>query len=281
MMQNSLMPQKNGALKTLKQYNGKRMRSFIFNISYWVITIFYGIAIYLLGMFKSAEISRKLAVSYAKSMSWAMRHIAGIEFEFRGIENLPKDEPYIIASKHQSWGDGYMIMGLLGDLAIVVGDHVEAYPLMKQVLQNIGAIVVAEKVTKSSTIRIKEAFKIAHCEGRNVLIYPEGNLVKIGERIRYRSGIYNLQQASGWKVVPVATNLGLFWSCRDIKKERGTAINEFLKPIPAGLSKNEFMEILENQLNESSKTLCEEGQKTHPHLSQADVEWPLAINSNK
>jgi 1-acyl-sn-glycerol-3-phosphate acyltransferase len=256
------------------------LRNLIFNISYWVISIFYGVLIVLLGFFNCAPISRTLAVAYAKTMSWAMRYIAGIDFEFRGLENLPKNEPFIIASKHQSWGDGYMIMAKLGDLAIVIGNHVEVYPLMKQVLKNIGAIVVAEKVSRTSNARIKKAFEIAKNEGRNVLIYPEGNLVKIGERIRYRSGIYNLQQQCGWQVVPVATNLGLFWSCREAKKERGTAVNQFLKPIPAGLSKAQFMETLENELNEASKELCKEGQRAHPYLSQADVEWPLAINSD-
>ena len=103
--------------------------------------------------------------------------------------------------------------------------------------------------------------------------------MKIGERIKYRSGVWHLQEACGWPVVPMATNLGLFWSCEDFKKEQGEAINEVLEPIPAGLPRDEFMAHLEAALNEGSKRLCEEGQKNQPYLSQAQITWPDGINS--
>ena len=46
-------------------------------------------------------------------------------------------------------------------------------------------------------------------------------------------------------VVPVATNLGLFWPRQDFKKNPGTATVEFLDPIPTGLARQDFMTRLE------------------------------------
>jgi 1-acyl-sn-glycerol-3-phosphate acyltransferase len=46
-------------------------------------------------------------------------------------------------------------------------------------------------------------------------------------------------------VVPVATNLGLFWPQQDFKKNPGTATVEFLDPIPTGLGRQDFMTRLE------------------------------------
>ncbi|KAK0329100.1 hypothetical protein LTR94_038125, partial [Friedmanniomyces endolithicus] len=46
-------------------------------------------------------------------------------------------------------------------------------------------------------------------------------------------------------VVPLATNLGLFWPLEEFRKNPGTATLEFLEPIPTGLPKAEFLERLE------------------------------------
>ena len=46
-------------------------------------------------------------------------------------------------------------------------------------------------------------------------------------------------------VVPLATNLGLFWPEEKYEKHAGTATLDFLEPIPTGLPKEEFMVRLE------------------------------------
>ena len=46
-------------------------------------------------------------------------------------------------------------------------------------------------------------------------------------------------------VVPLASNLGLFWPQEAYRKTAGTATLEFLDPIPTGLGKEEFLERLE------------------------------------
>ena len=73
-------------------------------------------------------------------------------------------------------------------------------------------------------------------------------------------------------VVPVATNLGLFWRQQEFRKTAGTATVEFLDPIPAGLSKAEFMARLENAIETRTSELiaAETGQPAAPAVL---VEW--------
>lgn len=253
-------------------------KSFLFSIYYWSVSIFFGLALAISGLFSGGRTLRRVTVLYSKAMCFGMKYIAGIDFEYRGQENLPKG-PYIIAAKHQSWGDGFGQMQFFGDVAFVTGDHLEKFPLLSGILKKIGAIVVDSCGGSKMRNRLSGAFEIAASEGRNVLIFPEGHLVKIGERIKYRSGVFHLQQACGWPIVPIATNLGLFWREQEFKKESGIAINEILPPIPSGLSKEEFMTRLEAALNEGSKKLCEEAQAKYPNLSQAKIKWPDEINS--
>jgi len=59
-------------------------------------------------------------------------------------------------------------------------------------------------------------------------------------------------------VVPVATNLGLFWPQEAFGKHPGTATLEFLNPIPTGLPKDEFLARLEAAVEDKTAELVAE-----------------------
>lgn len=249
------------------------IRSFIFAIFYWVISL--GVLLPLVPLCflpNTKGLIRKGVTFYAKAMRFAMYAICGIKFEYRGLEHL-QGCPYIIASKHQSWGDGFGLMSQVGDMAIVTGDHIEVYPFVPMLLEKIGAIVVEQCGGHKSRKRISESFEIAKIENRNVLIYPEGKLVAIGENEKIKSGVFHMYQTSGWPVIPVANNLGLFWPERKFLKEKGVAINEFFAPIEPGLNRQEFFQRLEESMIEGSKKIVAESQAKHPYLTQANIEW--------
>jgi len=113
------------------------------------------------------------------------------------------------------------------------------------VLHKLGAIVVDNCGGPEARKALSDQAAQAHADGRRILIYPEGNLAKAGERFRYRTGIFYMYRDFDLPVVPTATNLGLFWPQQDFAKHPGTATIEFLEPIAPGLDKAEFMERLE------------------------------------
>jgi 1-acyl-sn-glycerol-3-phosphate acyltransferase len=181
---------------------------------------------------------------YTRRMLWAMRWIAGIKVELKGQERLPTG-PFIVAAKHHSWGDGFVMFAHIDNLAFVTGDHLEKIPLLRGLLRKLGAIVVDSCGGPEARRALSESAAAAHAQGRRILIYPEGHLAKPGERFRYRSGVYYMQRDFGLPVVPVATNLGLFWRQQDFRKTPGTATVEFLEPIPPGLDRTPFLTRLE------------------------------------
>ena len=65
----------------------------------------------------------------------------GVDHEVRGKEHLP-DGPFILAAKHQSWGDGFLIYPETESIAFVTGDHLERFPFVGRILQKLGAIVI-------------------------------------------------------------------------------------------------------------------------------------------
>lgn len=54
--------------------------------------------------------------------------LIGIQPGVRGKERLPP--PFIVAPKHSSYGDGFLMYVQFNDVAFVTGDHLERFPLV-------------------------------------------------------------------------------------------------------------------------------------------------------
>ena len=236
-----------------------RLRNLLFQAAYWSTSTV--VAILALPML--AWPSRKPLMAwirlYSRLMVFWMRAICGVRLEVRGRENLPEGG-CIIASKHQSWGDGYCMFSQFDDLSIVTGDHLEKLPLVGAILRKMQAIVVASCGGAESRAALMDAeLHKARSEGRRILIYPEGRLTPVGHYMPYRKGVFHMYEAYQCPVVPVATNLGLFWPLDAWRLRPGLAVNAFLEPIPPGLPKAEFMAALHDRIETGSLALLPDG----------------------
>lgn len=231
------------------------MRSILFQIAYWLTSIFFALTAAPMILIPSRKPIMAWIFAYTRVMQFWMRVIAGVKVRVIGKERLP-DGPCIIAAKHQSWGDGIVMFSQFYDLAFVTGDHLEKFPLLGGILRKMGAIVVDNCGGAYARARlVDEELKKASRENRRILIYPEGHLAPIGERYRYKKGVYHMYAAYGCPAVPVATNLGLRWPQQDWRLTSGEAVIEFLDPIEPGLSKDAFMARLEETIERRSLEL--------------------------
>lgn len=243
------------------------MRSFLFNVAYWLLSITYALAAAFAALSPGRGATGWIIRRYTRRMVQAMRVFAGIRLEVRGRERLPQGA-FIIAAKHQSWGDGFCVYSQFDDLAFVTGDHLVKFPLLGTVLSKLGAIVVDNCGGPEARKALAESASKARDDGRRILIYPEGNLAKAGEHFRYRTGVFHMYRDFGMPVVPLATNLGLFWPQEAYEKHPGTAVIEFLEPIPVGLERAEFMARLESAVETKTQELIAEatGQPVEPSV---------------
>lgn len=241
------------------------LRSLAFAVAYWALSISYTLAAVIAALLPGRAATGWIIRGYVRRMVQSMRLLAGIRLQVRGQERLPRGG-FIIAAKHQSWGDGFCVYDQFEDLAFVTGDHLEKFPLMATVLRKLGAIVVNNCGGREAREALKTRAADAHREGRKILIYPEGNLAKVGEKFRYRSGVWHMYRDFDMPVVPLATNLGLFWPGEAFRKHPGTATIEFLDPIPTGLGKEEFLARLEAAVEGRTAELVAEatGQPVTP-----------------
>jgi len=243
------------------------VRSLLFNLAYWILSIAYASAAAFSALAPGRGATGWIIRRYVRRMVQAMRLFAGIRLEVRGRERLPEGA-FIIAAKHQSWGDGFCVYSQFDDLAFVTGDHLERFPLLGTVLRKLGAIVVDNCGGPEARRALVQSAARAKAEGRRILIYPEGNLAKVGERFRYRTGVFHMYRDFDMPVVPLATNLGLFWPQEQWRKNPGTAVIEFLDPIPTGLGKAEFLARLEAAVETRTQELIAEatGEPVRPSV---------------
>ena len=233
------------------------MRNYAFAAAYWTLSVFYVFAATFLALLPGRKPVTWAIRRYSRRMLQAMRLLAGIKVEVKGLERLPQGA-FIIAAKHHSWGDGFVMYANVQNLSFVTGDHLERFPLLGGILRKLGAIVVDNCGGPEARKALSESAAAAHAEGKRILIYPEGHLAKPGEHFRYRSGVWHMYADFDLPVVPVATNLGCFWEQVSFEKKAGTATIEFLDVIPTGLPKDEFMARLERAIETRTAELVAE-----------------------
>jgi len=241
------------------------IRSSLFYIAYWLLSITYILFCVVASIIPGKQVTTWMVQRYARRMVQAMYVFAGIRVTILGQERLPKGA-FILAPKHQSWGDGFCSFSAVDDLVFVTGNHLEKIPLLKGVLSKIGAIVVDNCGGGNSKEDLNRGADRAFAEGKRILIYPEGHLSKPGTHHRYRLGIWALYSRHNVPVVPAATNLGHYWQQTDFLKKPGRAVVEYLEPIMPGLSKQEFMNLLETriELNTQMWAIVATGDANYP-----------------
>jgi 1-acyl-sn-glycerol-3-phosphate acyltransferase len=117
------------------------VRSFAFSVAYWALNIFYGVLALLAAALPGRRPTTWVIGRYVRRMVWCMRVLAGIRLEVRGARHRPEGA-FIIAAKHQSWGDGFCMYSQFEDLAFVIGAHMEKYPGVGLILRKLGVIIV-------------------------------------------------------------------------------------------------------------------------------------------
>ena len=233
------------------------MRSFFFNIFFFLTTLTYALVCVVLSFLPGRKILMGSLHRYTKVMVWGFRHIAAIDMTVTGHENVPLDGPVIFAPKHQSYGDGIFLFSQFKDLSFVTGDHLERFFTLKRILRKMNAVVIDSCGGVDQREKMAKTAAIVREQGRRLIIYPEGHLSRVGTHHRYRKGVYHLYKDFDCPVVPVATNLGQRWNQTDWKKYPGPAKLEFLQPIKPGLEKDEFMALLQSRIETRSNELLD------------------------
>jgi 1-acyl-sn-glycerol-3-phosphate acyltransferase len=190
------------------------------------------------------------------------RVFAGLKLEIRGREHLPEG-PVLIAAKHQSAWETLALLGLFDDPCFVMKRELQKIPLMGQYIIRSYQIPLNRQGGPSD---MKKLIKMAKTEvhagqGRQIILFPEGTRRPVDAPPEYRNGISMIYGMLDVACVPLAHNAGLFWPNGYTPSRTGTIIVEFLPAIPAGMPRDAFQQMIEQQLETASSRLVAEGRR--------------------
>ncbi|MBE7245660.1 MAG: 1-acyl-sn-glycerol-3-phosphate acyltransferase, partial [Actinomycetospora chiangmaiensis] len=132
-------------------------------------------------------------------------------------------------------------------------------PLIGWYLSRSGMVAIDRSKGTRAMSLMNAAAGEAIRQGRRLIIFPEGTRRPVGAPPAYKQGLSHLYTALQVPCVPVALNTGLFWSRNSLLRRPGTAVIEFLPPIPPGLPRQEFQALAQERLETASNALVEGG----------------------
>lgn len=234
------------------------VRSILFAIVFYVNTALFLVlgSPLLLGPRRWAMMGLK---AHAHASLFWLRLIVGTRLEVRGRENLPA-APVLIAAKHQSAWDTFALITLFDDPAMVMKAELGWIPFYGWFSHKFEHIFVARDRGPSALKRLIRDARDRAAAGREIVIFPEGTRRAPGAPPDYKPGIVALYEALDIPCVPLALNSGLFWPRRKLERYPGTIVVEFLEPVPQGLPRAAFRQVLQERIETATARLIAEAR---------------------
>lgn len=193
--------------------------------------------------------------TYSRWVFWTASWMVGLKVEVRGT---PPSEAALVAAKHQSFLDIMMIFTAIPAGKFIMKKQILWTPIIGQYAKLLNCIAVDRGKRGAAIEKMVEDVKAGLLEPGQLIIYSQGTRVAPGVKKPYKVGTGVLYEQMGQTCYPVATNVGVFWPRTGIYRKPGLAVVEFLDPIPPGLPREEFMEILEERVEARSNELMRE-----------------------
>ena len=238
------------------------LRSVLFNILFFAGSLFWSIALLWALVLPKKKCAQVVSDIYGGYMTFIEKHVMGLTLKIRGMENIPKHGPYIIAAKHQSAFETLKLpyMRKLGYPAIILKKGLTWIPLWGWYPARMGQIAVDRGAGAGAMNSLVKGCQETLSSGRSVIIFPQGTRTAVGTQKPYKAGLAKIYRDTQAPIVPMALNSGVFWGKNAFFKKSGIITFEFLPALPLGLPPLKMMERLEKEIEEATDRLVNEVQ---------------------
>lgn len=228
------------------------LRSIAFIAAMYLTMVVMGLGLFPVTLVRR-EAAHGIARSYCRIVRWYAAVIAGLRSEVRGP--VPDGE-VIIASKHQSFFDIILIVSETARPKFIMKKELIWTPIVGYYAKAIGCVPV-DRGGRGAAIKSMVAGVKAGKPGQ-LIIFPQGTRVAAGAKRPYKVGTGVLYKETGQRVVPAATNVGVFWPRHGLLRKPGLAVVEFLPAIEPGQAIEPFMAEMERVVETRSNELMAE-----------------------
>ena len=224
------------------------VKNFLFSLLFFIGIIFISI-IFLPSFF----LPKKIALFGGKLMGYwtslCLRLVLSVKILIKGEENIINNEKFFIAASHQSMFETFYLQTIFNSPVFILKKELLMIPIFGWYLKKIGSIAIKRsKVTKDNLSFFSDVSQIINNSNRPLIIFPQGTRVLPNERPSFKKGASRIYEQLNISCQPVAINSGYVWPNKGSKKSKRIITISILKSIPAGLSKENFIKLLEKNI---------------------------------
>lgn len=175
---------------------------------WWVILVFLYITITSIILPFSFFMKKPHLIFLLAARYWARLALffAGIKVKTKGLENLPKSGPLIVASNHQSLMDIFIMLAWVPFFfRFVVKKELFKIPLMGWYMKRAGYLPIDRQAAMKAHQTLETA-KMLLEQGEVVLIFPEGTRSPDGNLQDFKRGSFMVALETGTPILPTAIN---------------------------------------------------------------------------
>ena len=165
----------------------------------------------------------RMAVFWLSLSISGAKHILGIRYELKGVENLPAlDQPVVLLVKHQSTYETFLMPVIMPrDLAYVFKKELLYVPFFGWGIGRLDMIHIDRKLRSQAFQKVVSQGRDLLSKGIWVIMFPEGTRIERGQAGNYKAGGTRLAIETGVPVVPVAVNSARCWPRKAFVKYPG------------------------------------------------------------
>ena len=224
------------------------IRNFLFSLLFFSGIIFISI-IFLPSLFLPKQIVLMGGKLMGYWASFCLKLVLSVKISIKGKENIISSEKFFIAASHQSMFETFYLQTIFNSPVFILKKELLLIPIFGWYLKKIGSISIKRnKITKDNLGFFDDISKIMSKSNRPLVIFPQGTRVLPNERPPFKKGASRIYEQLNILCQPVAINSGYVWPKIGEKKTNKTITISILKPIPSGLSKENFIQILEKNI---------------------------------
>ena len=232
------------------------IRNLIFSIFF-----FTGIIIISIIFLPSLLLPQKITLFGGKLMGyWAgfcLKKILSTKIIIKGKQNIITDEKFFIAASHQSMFETFYLQTIFNSPVFILKKELLLIPVFGWYLKKIGSISIKRnKISKDNLSFFDNISQIVQNSNRPLIIFPQGTRVLPNDRPPFKKGASRIYEELKIACQPVAINSGYVWPKKGLKNSHKTITISILKPIEAGLEKEKFIKILENNIYSELDLIC-------------------------
>lgn len=170
---------------------------------------------------------------WAQFVLWLAKVCCGLDYEIEGLQYFENVDTAIVLSKHQSAWETIAFRHILPMHSVLLKRSLLWLPFWGWAMATLKPIAIDRKNQRAALRKLLGQGTAYLNQGLWVVIFPEGTRTAPGEAKKFNAGGAMLAQQSGYPVIPIVHNAGVYWPRYSFLKYPGT-IKVKIGPMIAG-----------------------------------------------